>query len=300
MKAQKVATILIVALCLLAGFDFSKHTIPLDEIQSGGPPKDGIPALDHPKFIAASEATFLGPTDRILGLNINGEAKAYPIAILNWHEVVNDTVGGKDVFVAYCPLCGTGTAFDAVIDGQTYSFGVSGLLYNSNVLFYDRQTESLWSQIKMEAVVGPLTGQKLELLPLGHTTWQAWREQHPNTKVLSTETGHRRDYGRNPYLDYAKTPRIMFPVANDDSRLPRKEWILGVLINGKAKAYPFSRIKTGQTQIDDQVGGVSIQITCDVANRSATVRDAQGNVIPSTQAYWFAWATFYPETELWS
>ena len=164
---------IIAIFCILTmlGFDYSKHSIPINEIHSGGPSKDGIPALYNPKFILAKDAAYLKPQDRILGLYLNGEAKAYPIRILNWHELVNDSVGGKDVLVSYCPLCGTGMAFDANIDGRKYLFGVSGKLYNSDVLMYDKETESLWSQIKMEAVTGAMTGKRLTLLPLIHTTW---------------------------------------------------------------------------------------------------------------------------------
>ena len=180
--------ILILCVFILFGFDFSEHSIPINEIHSGGPAKDGIPALYDPEFITANDAHYLKSSDRVLGLSINGESKAYPLRILNWHELVNDRVGGTDVLVSYCPLCGTGMAFDSNINGERTLFGVSGKLYNSDVLFYDRKTESLWSQIKMEAVTGPLTGSRLKLLPLVHTTWEAWKKKHPDTKVLSKKT----------------------------------------------------------------------------------------------------------------
>jgi len=129
-------------LFLQLGFDYAQHSIPINEIHSGGPDKDGIPALVDPEFISGDEVKYLKTSDRILGLSINGEAKAYPIRILNWHELVNDRVGEKEVLVSYCPLCGTGMAFDARIDGKRFLFGVSGKLYNSDVLMYDKQTES--------------------------------------------------------------------------------------------------------------------------------------------------------------
>ena len=170
-------------------FDLTKHSVPLDQIADGGPGKDGIPAILAPRFVSAGEATFLQDTDRVLGLTQGADAKAYPIKILNWHEIVNDVVGGKPVVVTYCPLCGTGIAFDAAILGQRRSFGVSGLLYQSDLLMYDHQTESLWSQIGMHAVAGPLTGEKLTPVFLEHTTWGEWRAAHPATLVLSTKTG---------------------------------------------------------------------------------------------------------------
>jgi len=147
-----LGVLLFIATPFLSAFDFSKHTVPTSEILSGGPPKDGIPALLDPKWILPTEADFMKDEDRVLALVHKGEAKAYPIKILNWHEIVNDTVGGKPVFVSYCPLCGSGMAFEATLQGKPYTFGVSGLLYKSDVLMYDHQTESLWSQILQEAV----------------------------------------------------------------------------------------------------------------------------------------------------
>jgi len=168
-----------------AALDLSNPRIPLEEIRNGGPPKDGIPALTDPEVISASEVSYLAPSDRILGLVMNGEARAYPLKILNWHEIVNDTLGGEPVLVSYCPLCGSGMVFDARINGERLNFGVSGRLYNSDVLFYDRKSESLWSQLKMEAVTGQMAGTKLTLLPLEHTRWDSWRQRHPATTVLA-------------------------------------------------------------------------------------------------------------------
>lgn len=297
---EKYSILIISACCVffLSGFDYSKHNIPISEIHSGGPAKDGIPALYDPKFILASEANYLNPSDRVLGLRLKGEAKAYPIRILNWHELVNDTVGGKDVLVSYCPLCGTGMAFDANIDGKKFLFGVSGKLYNSDVLMYDKETESLWSQIKMEAVTGSMTGTRLTLLPLAHTTWDAWKTEYPDTKVLSKKTGHFRNYDDSPYSSYETSNQIMFPVKHKDDRLSRKEWVLGVVINDEAKAYSFKRLRKERISVKDAVGGRDIVVVYDEENQSAVIIDDQGNIVPATQVYWFAWVTFYPDTGL--
>jgi len=280
------------------GFDYSKHSIPLNEIHDGGPPKDGIPALTDPKFVSVHEAEYLNPKDRVLGININGEAKAYPIKILNWHEIVNDRVGGKEILVSYCPLCGTGMVFDAHIKGKRILFGVSGKLYNSDVLMYDKQAESLWSQIKMEAVTGPMTGRQLKLLPAELTTWDAWRAKHPDTLALSTRTGYFRDYSKNPYAGYGRSPEIYFPVNHRDTRLPVKEWVVGVVIDGKAKAYSFERLRKQVDSVQDVIAGKKIAVHYDKNGDSAIVEDSNGKVIPSVQAYWFAWRAFYPKTEL--
>ena len=169
------------------GFDVSDALIPITEIRHGGPGRDGIPAIDKPMFIAADKAKFLSPTDRILGLHYANRTRAYPIRIMNWHEIVNDRIGGDAVLITYCPLCGTGMAF-RIPDGGT--FGVSGLLYNSDMLLYDRASESLWSQLMGRAVTGPMKGERLQLIPLEHTTWSDWRTRHSDTLVLSRDTGH--------------------------------------------------------------------------------------------------------------
>ncbi|MBI4430980.1 MAG: DUF3179 domain-containing protein [Candidatus Omnitrophica bacterium] len=284
---------------IAVGFDFSRHSISLSEIHDGGPPKDGIPALTDPKFVSAKEAVFLNSEDQVLGIHISGEAKAYPISILNWHELVNDRVGGKPILVSFCPLCGTGMVFDAEMDGGRGLFGVSGKLYNSDVLFYDKGTESLWSQILMEAVTGPLTGRKIKLLASERTTWEAWRSKYPEGKVLSTDTGYARDYFRNPYAGYESNARIYFPVAHMDSRLHPKAWVLGIILNGEAKAYPFDQLKKiSRNPLKDQVGGETILISYDRKAQSAVVQDVEGRMLASIQAYWFAWSAFYPGTQL--
>jgi len=280
-------------------FDLSKHSVPLDQIVSGGPGKDGIPALLTPVFVPVSEATsFLKEQDRVLGLAQGSEAKAYPIKILNWHEIVNDTIGGKPVVVTYCPLCGTGIGFYPIIRGRTYTFGVSGLLYQSDLLMYDHQTESLWSQIAMEAVAGPITGTKLAPIFLDHTTWDEWRAKHPRTLVLSTKTGHIRDYGRDPYLGYAQRPDVMFATNQVDSRYHPKEWIIGIEVNGVFKAYPFRELNQVKTPLADHVNGQMIHIYFNRRAQSAYATDSEGKPVQSMMAFWFAWYAFHPDTQV--
>ena len=282
---------------LAESFDLSKSSVPPEEILSGGPPKDGIPALTDPAVASADEATYLRPNDRVLGVVIGAEARAYPIRILNWHEVVNDQLSGTPIVVTYCPLCGTGMVFRAGQPGRRVLFGVSGLLYNSDVLLYDKETESLWSQLKMEAVAGPRLGENLEWLPAQHTTWQAWRTAYPHTDVLSLNTGYDRDYGRDPYAGYATNSRLMFPVRHQDSRLAPKAWVAGVLIDGQPNAYPLKRLSSGRV-LEDRIGGQTLHVLYDANARSVQMTDANNNPVPVVQAYWFAWATFYPETRL--
>lgn len=288
------------------GFDVSNASIATDAILRGGPPKDGIPAIDRPKFVGADQAG-LGDSDRVLGVALKGEARAYPVRILNWHEIVNDRLGDRAVAITYCPLCGTGMAFDAMIgqgpahDRRAASFGVSGLLYNSDVLLYDRATQSLWSQILRTAVSGPMKGTRLEAVPLSHTSWADWRRRHPQTRVLSTDTGFVRDYGRDPYAGYENMQRLMFDVEHRDDRFPLKEWVLGVEVEASYKAYPFSvlaRVAGPDGEVTDKIAGRPITIRFDARHRTAEAFDAEGNVWPSTMAFWFAWIAFHPDTEV--
>ena len=279
-------------------FDLTRHSVPLDQIVDGGPGKDGIPALLTPRFVPASQAPFLQDDDRILGLMLGGEAKAYPIKILNWHEIVNDVVGGKPVVVTYCPLCGTGIAFDANVRGGPHTFGVSGLLYQSDLLMYDHQTDSLWSQIGMHAVAGPLTGEKLTPIFLEHTTWAEWRAAHPATHVLSTKTGSFRNYDRDPYSGYAESGELFFDTTHVDPRYHPKEWVVGIEHKGVVKAYPFSELKKGESPVTDKLGGDAVTIQVNHRARSASVTDTGGRPIPSVTAFWFAWYAFHPDTQV--
>ena len=189
--------------------------------------------------------------------------------------------------------------YDRKVKDQELTFGVSGRLYNSNVLIYDHQTESLWSQIKEEAVTGPLTNTKLTALPSATTTWKAWRQAHPDTLVLSTQTGFRRNYSSDPYQGYARSPRVMFPVKHGDPRLPAKEKVVGVQVGDKSKAYPLSALQQLAQPLKETVGGKDLTIAYQPEGQSATVVEtATGNSLATVTAYWFAWATFHPQTEV--
>lgn len=186
-----------------------------------------------------------------------------------------------------------------MINDKELSFGVSGKLYESNVLLYDHETESLWSQLQEEAVTGELTGTQLVALPSLTTTWQAWREQHPETLVLSTKTGFRRDYSRRPYQAYAMNPSPMFPVLHTDTRIRPKDKILGVSINGAHKAYPLAALQKLDAPLEDTVGDTAVTVTYDPTANSAHVSDAEsGQLLPAVVAYWFAWATFHQNTTI--
>lgn len=281
------------------GFDLAGSLLSVGDLRSGGPPRDGIPALNQPGFIQAGFVDYLRPEDRVLGLEIGGVAKAYPIRILDWHEIVNDPFGTEPVVVTYCPLCGTGMAFSAVVGGRARTFGVSGLLYNNDVLLFDRESDSLWSQIMSQAVTGPAVGERLELLPLRATTWRDWQNTHPDTLVLAIPVGYGRDYFGEAYPGYAKSASIIFPLTERrDRRYHPKERVLGVEIDGSFKAYPFVELGETDGRVQDEVNGERIEVFFDADNASAIVRDASGREIPSVVGYWFAWTAFHPDTEL--
>ena len=280
------------------GFVLDGSLIPPQQIVRGGPEKDGIPAIDEPVFVSAPDADFLHNSDRILGIEIDGIARAYPIGILNWHEVVNDSIAETDFAITYCPLCGTGMAFDSRINERSLNFGVSGLLYNSDVLLYDRESESLWSQILGKAVTGKYKGSSLRQIPLMHTTWSNWKRQYPATQVLSTATGFSRQYTRNPYQGYRDSVLTYFPVTHKaPARYHPKESVLGLTVGDSHKAYPFVELnKNNSSRFSDTFNGKTIVIHWNQAEQSGFVTDEHGAVIPVIQAYWFAWYAFHPDT----
>ena len=232
-----------------------KHTVPLAKIVSGGPPKDGIPSIDSPKFQSVREADkILEDSEFVLGLNINGDIRVYPLQILVWHEIVNDVVGGKPIAVTYCPLCFTNQVFNrTLIDGNIVEFGTSGKLYNSNLVMYDRKSNSLWSQALGEGIVGDYSGIKLEKIPFDIAYWKEWKKLYPESKVLSRDTGSVRPYGADPYGNYYTNDLILFPLANDDKRLGLKEIVIGLEDENQYKAYKLQDIETNKV-INDIIG----------------------------------------------
>jgi len=281
-------------------FDITKRSVPKEALHDGGPPKDGIPALDRPRFVAAGEAAgFLKDKDQIIGVYRNGDAKAYPLKIMVWHELVNDEIGGKPSTVSYCPLNGAAVVYHPVVKDQQLTFGVTGKLYNSTVVLYDRQTQSLWSQVTKEAIAGPSTGMKLEMVPSLTTTWKQWKTLHPDTQVLSPNTGFRRDYNENPYTAYHASDDLMFPVPkNVKSKLRNKDRVIGLEINGVPKAYAFSKLKKKPTPFEDEIAGQTVRVHFDAKTQTASVTDSQGNLLPAFTIFWFAWQAFHPDTQV--
>jgi hypothetical protein len=241
--------------------DFTKHSVPLSEISSGGPPRDGIPPIDEPKFESVTQADgWLAPKEPVIHVAIGNDVRAYPLQILVWHEIVNDEVHGVPVAVTFCPLCNTAITFDRRLGDQTLDFGTTGNLRHSDLVMWDRQTESWWQQITGEAIVGELTGQRLEMLPATIISWEEFRQQFPNGRVLSRDTGSSRSYGRNPYVGYDQVDQPPFLFEGElDGRLPPKERVVTVSVGGEDVAYSFS-VLTEQRVIADHVGGQPIVV----------------------------------------
>jgi hypothetical protein len=250
--------------------DWSRHTVPLTELFSGGPPRDGIPPLDNPSFISAEEAAGeVAANEPVVVFEHEGQARAYPLAILMWHEIVNDEVSGKPVTITFCPLCNTALAFDRRLDGHLLDFGTSGLLRHSDLVMWDRQTESLWQQVTGEAIVGELAGERLTFVPASILSFDEFRATYPSGSVLAQQTGFGRNYGANPYVHYdAPGNRPFLYSGTVDDRLPAMERVVGVAIADEAVAYPFSLL-AAQRVVNDEVGEQPLVIFYSPATLSA-------------------------------
>ncbi|PIQ80131.1 MAG: hypothetical protein COV79_02130 [Parcubacteria group bacterium CG11_big_fil_rev_8_21_14_0_20_41_14] len=279
-----------------------KHTVPLDQIVSGGPPKDGIPPIDKPKFVDVKEAdSFLSATDPGVAVSLSGIDRFYPFQILVWHEIVNDTFRDRRVLITYCPLCYTAIVFDPVVQDERVEFGTSGKLYESNLVMYDRKTDSYWSQILGQAIAGEVAGQALEILPSDVTTFGEWKKKFPDGHVLSRNTGADRFYGVDPYGDYYSNDDIFFRVSAEDDRLEKKDFILGIVVNGKTKAYYPPTIKE-RGEIVDIFEGKTIMAKydaeLDVVQLFEKMEGDELKRINPFGSFWFSWVAVHPDTEL--
>lgn len=263
----------------------------IDEIAanlvSGGPQKDGIPSIDRPRYVEVSQASFLTDDDLIFGVDYGGIVAAYPKKILYWHEIVNEEGDGNKMSVTYCPLTGS------VIGYLGKDLGVSGSLYNSNLVFYDRKTDSRYPQMLGVAVDGPAKGEILNSFPITVTTWKAWRTLYPHTKVLSPDSGFERDYNRNPYPGYEDLLRVWFPIAAQSDRFPTKTVVHGIEYNGKAYAIHKEHFRSmGRLSIPNTDLEATYDPLTDTINLNKPVKHFD--------VYWFAWYAYHPDTEVFS
>jgi hypothetical protein len=293
--------------------DFSKQLVPLEEFQSGGPPKDGIPAIDAPRYTRASEVDFLEDREPVIELTVEGESRAYPLQILTWHEIVNTQLGDVPVAVTFCPLCNTAIAFDRRVDGDVLDFGTTGKLRDSDLVMYDRQTESWWQQFGGDALVGKLAGRERRQLPARIVSWQEFRSRFPSALVLNRDTGFVRDYGSNPYAGYddVDSPPFFAARNEDDDRLPPKERVVYVEVGEQAFAVPFPALVAKRTiEVETDEGQLLVKWRPGVASAldSGAIAEGRdvgsalallaGEPVPFSEPFWFAVAAFRPDIEI--
>lgn len=290
--------------------DGTKYLINPDEIKSGGPPKGGIgvdrgiPALaeENIKFVSIKEADeWIEDNELVLALTYKSVEKIYPLQILVWHEIANDNIAGNPILITYCPLCGSGIAYERKIEvnGEKIEtrFGTSGKLFNSNLVMYDEKTDTYWQQIDGKAIVGELTGQELKEISIDTVVWRDWKSGHPNSEVLSQDTGFSRQYGKDPYGSYYEDSFLIFDVNAQDDRIHPKTVVFGIEVDGTYKAYKEEDLIKEKT-IEDKIGGVRVKIE---RNDDGIVKISNletGDEIVKERDFWFAWYAFHPETKL--
>ncbi len=290
--------------------DGTKYLINPDKISSGGPPKGGIgvdrgiPALaeENIKFVSVGEADeWINDNELVLALTYKDVERVYPLQILVWHEIVNDNVKEDPILITYCPLCGSGIAYERTIElnGNKVGsrFGTSGKLYNSNLVMYDERTNTYWQQIDGKAIVGELTGQELKEISIDTVVWGGWKKSHPDSMVLSQDTGFTREYGRDPYGNYYEDSFLIFDVENEDNRIHPKTVVFGVEVNGDYKAYREDDL-IKKNVIEDEIDGVRIRIERGGDGVVKIENMETGEEIVKERDFWFAWYAFHPETKL--
>lgn len=276
--------------------DGTPYIVNPDKIKSGGPPMDGIPSIDDPKFMDQKDVDFLNDEELVLTLTYKNEKRVYPLQIMVWHEIVNDVIAGDPILITYCPLCGTGIAYDRNIEGTAVEFGTSGKLYNSNLVMYDRKTETYWSQIGGKAIIGELTGMRLKALSVDTIPWGEWKKTHSDAKVLTKNTGHIRLYGVDPYGDYYTNPSLYFAVEEESDAMHPKSVIYGVEIDGRFKAYREEDVLIQET-FTDSFANETLTFVIDNAG-VINIEDQSGNEIVKERGFWFSWYAFHPTTEV--
>ena len=283
------------------GFNLDNLQVPRDEILHGGPPKDGILALTEPISVPVSDADFINGDQRVVGVIVNDQARAYPIGILNWHEAINDVLGDTPILIVFCPLCDSVTVTSRIVNNETHEFGISGLLRNSNVLLYDRTDDSLWSQLGFQAISGPNSGNSLTHLDNWElTTFTSWKDRYPDSTVVSFNTGleNPQNYKVQLYGDLAQTDDLMFPVDTSDNRLKLKDRIMAVKFGNTARAYPIIEIqKSADGVVKDTIEGeIFIFESSKQTNTIKVIQAPEDAFVAHT--FWFAWAAYEPNTEI--
>ncbi len=274
------------------------YIIHPDELSAGGPPKDGIPSIDEPRFVTVADADeWIEDNELVLALVYKNVTRVYPLQILGWHEIVNDVVAGDPLLISYCPLCGSGIAYERTFDGEAVEFGTTGKLYNSDLVMYDRKTDTFWTQIGGLAIIGELTGTELVPVSIDTVTWGEWKVAHPDSEVLSQDTGYSRPYGRDPYGNYYFEDYLIFPVAAENKSVFSKTVVFGIEVNGVFKAYKEDDL-VALGVVYDVVGNIPVRLERADDGRVTVTRTDIGEEIIKERDFWFAWYAFHPETLL--
>lgn len=281
----------------LNGFSLEKLVVPRESVRGGGPERDRIHSVDAPEFVPPPEAHWSPPGAPVVGLALGGSARAYPVHLLEYHQVVNDELEGVPVAVSFDPLSGIPRAWRREVDGRVLEFGVSGLLHDGQYLLYDRQTESLWAHYTGRAVAGPLAGKGLAGLQVRQEPLGVWFQRHPATVVLARPEPRRIDYRHSPYEVYWVTADVPFDLPARDDRYHPKEVVLGVEVDGRHRAYLGSILTAEGGRIVDEIAGRKIRVAYD--SESATFQWEAPDDVAVTDAYWFAWKSFHPDTDVW-
>jgi len=286
--------------------DGTKYIVDPSKIRRGilspGDIRDAIPSIDNPKYITVTEADeWIGDNELVLALDYKGVERVYPLQILVSHEIVNDFIASDPILITYCPLCGSGIAYKRTIniEGETVvsEFGTSGKLFNSNLIMYDRETDTYWQQIDGKAIVGPLVPQELTEISIDTVVWRDWKPEHPDSEVLSRDTGFVRSYGNDPYGSYYEDSYLLFPVENEDNRIHPKTPVVGIEVDGDYKAYRVSDLDDNPI-IEDTFNGANIKVEKLEDGRIVITNLDTNEEIVKEGDFWFAWYAFHPETEL--
>lgn len=279
-------------------FNLEGLTVAKIGLVSSGSSRDGIPSLVDPPVVTAHAAEALAGDDRVVGVEVNGKSRAYPLAILGWHEVIHDTLGGVPLAVVYCPLCDSVTVVDRRPPGRTepLEFGIAGLLLNSNLVIYDRTDDALWSQVKMEALSGPHAGQRLRHLDGWELSpFSSWQAEHPDGTVVSGALDSEYDFREPRLIDYLDNDELRFPVESVDRRLPVKEPVIGIRRGEQAKAWPVTWIRQQpEGRVIEPWAGGTVELAWSEDGGVEVVQAPDGAGVVHT--LWFAWSAFHPDT----
>ncbi len=275
----------------------TKKSVSLRDLKQGCPARDCIPSIDKPRFVAVDKANFLTDDEYVIVVNYDGKTKIYSRNILEHHEIVNDWFGSLPVAVTFCPLCGSAVAVVRIVDGKATEFGVSGVLHNSDLVMYDRNTHSLWGQLTGTAIVGEKTGTRLRKLSAQLMRWKLAKKTYKKAQVLSKDTGFNFSYNKVAYQKYYDNAKVIFPVSLSDARANRKAVVYGISVNGKNIAYTEDYLKKNP-DFKQKIAGINLQISTRGEGDVRAKNIDSGEDLPVTHAYWFAWYNFHPKTIL--